>query len=148
MVQCFQTYWERSANSVCVENILIPSCNERNLCLQDCPIWYTLSSRFCSSMDVWNSGSLKKRSWIPLKSFWMHLFFKLWDGWYSFVNGVFPYLWPWGRPFLITYSWKLTESPMYIRWRHGWHHFLSRDARMCNRRRLYSFMIGILCPAS
>ena len=25
MVQCFQTFWERSTNSVCIENILIPS---------------------------------------------------------------------------------------------------------------------------
>ena len=29
--QCFQTYWERSTNSVCIENILIQSCNERNI---------------------------------------------------------------------------------------------------------------------
>ena len=42
MVKSFQTYWERSTNSVCIENILIPSCNERNPCPQDRPSWHKL----------------------------------------------------------------------------------------------------------
>ena len=32
MVQCFQTYWERSTNYVCIENILLASCSGRNSC--------------------------------------------------------------------------------------------------------------------
>ena len=39
----------------------------------------------------------------------------------------------------------LNEGPMYIEWRLGWLHFLSRDTRRCNRRCLRSSMIGILC---
>ena len=37
---------------------------------------------------------------------------------------------------------------MYIQWRLGQPQFLSRDARMCNRRCLHSNMIGMLCTAS
>ena len=62
------------------------------------------SSRSCSIWDARNWGLFKKRWWIPLQCFLMHLFFKLWAWWYSFCFGVFPYLWRWGRPFLITYS--------------------------------------------
>ena len=43
---------------------------------------------------------------------------------------------------------KLREGPMFLEWRLGWLHFLSRVARMCNRRCLRSNMIGILCTAS
>ena len=77
MVQCFQTYWGRSTNFVCIENILIPSCNERNLGLQDHPIWQTSSSQSCSSMAFRKSGSRKKRLWILLKFFLMYLFFPI-----------------------------------------------------------------------
>ena len=73
-VQCFQTYWEKSTNSVCIENILIPSCNGRNPCPQDRPFRYKLLRLdFLSSWNARNSGSFKKRSWIPLKCFLMHL---------------------------------------------------------------------------
>ena len=36
---------------------------------------------------------------------------------------------------------------MYIEWRLGWLHFLSRDARKCNRRCLDSSTTGTLCIA-
>ena len=57
MVQCFQTYWERSTNFVCIENILIPSCNERkSLSVRSSHLIQTSSSRSCSSMAVRTSG--------------------------------------------------------------------------------------------
>ena len=43
----------------------------------------------------------------------MHLFFKLWTRWYSFFSGVFPYLWSWSLPFLITHSGIERRSTVY-----------------------------------
>ena len=60
------------------------------------------SSRSWSSWDAWNSGSLSKRWWIPWKSFLMHLFLKLCAIKWSLRAVVFPYRWPWSRPFLMT----------------------------------------------
>ena len=45
-------------------------------------------------------------------------------------------------------SLELREGPMKIGWRLDWLHFLSRDARRCNRQCLHSSMIGIICTAS
>ena len=42
----------------------------------------------------------------------------------------------------------MREDPAYIQWIFDWPLFLSRDARMCNRRCLRSSMIGMLCTAS
>ena len=42
---------------------------------------------------------------------------------------------------------ELRERPMYIEWRLGWLHFLSRDARKCNRRCLDSSTTTTLCIA-
>ena len=43
----------------------------------------------------------------------MHLFFKVWAWWYYFGCGVFPFLWPWCRPFQSRIL-ELREGPMYI----------------------------------
>ena len=42
----------------------------------------------------------------------------------------------------IILNFELREGPMYIKWRLGWLHFLSRDARRCNRRCLDSNTIS------
>ena len=47
------------------------------------------SSRSCSIIRSRKTWSRKNRSWIPLKRFLMHLFFKLWTRWYS-VSLSFP----------------------------------------------------------
>ena len=142
MVQCFQTSWERSiksTNSVCIENILIPSRNERSLSAKS-SIWIqTSSARSCSSWDARNSGSFNKRSWIPLECLLMHFFFKSRAWWYSFLSGVFPYLWPWSLLNHVVLNWEKVQcilddaSDGFT-----FFHFLSRDARMCNRQCLCS----------
>ena len=50
----------------------------------------------------------------PFKTPLIHLFFKLWARCCSFFSGVFPYLWPWGRPFLIMYSGIERRSNVYF----------------------------------
>ena len=97
---------ERSTNFVCVEkyfDFLILWVNE----ILFCKI-VPFDTNFISIMfehDFAKTLSRKKRLWIPLNFFLMHLFFKLWARWNSFFSEVFPYLWTWSLlPFSITYS--------------------------------------------
>ena len=49
--------------------------------------------------------------------------------------------------FLNDIIFELREGPMYIEWRLDWLHFLSMDARKCNRRCLDSSTTSTLCIA-
>ena len=89
MVLLFQNHWERFTHSFWIG--------------ANSSIWMQTSSvRSCSSWDSRNSGSFKKRSWIPWKRHLMHLFLTLWARCQSPCSGVFPNRWPWGRPSLMT----------------------------------------------
>ena len=90
--QCFQT-WERSTNSVCIDNIRIPSCNVRNPCLQAYPFWYKflhLDHVRSGIHDIQDLARNDRRS-LP-KCFLMHQFFKLWTR--NIISGAFPKLGP------------------------------------------------------
>ena len=113
MVLGLQTYWERSTNFVCIENILIQTFDRWNLALQERPnrdkphhldhvrAWIYENQHLARN----DRGSLWISSW--------HSFFKLWCRWYSFFSGVFPCLWPWGRLFLMMYSGIERRSNLY-----------------------------------
>ena len=102
-VRIFQTYWERSTNSFCIESILLASYDGWNLFAQVRTSGYRPLDFDHVRVEMHEiQDHSKKRSWIPWQCFLMHLFFKLWAWWYSFFCWVLPYLWPWGRPFLIT----------------------------------------------
>ena len=74
----------------------------KSFCASSSILIQTSSSWSCSSWDARNSGSFTKRWWIPSKPLLMHLFLKLWAIWWSLCSVVFPYRWPWGRPFSMT----------------------------------------------
>ena len=54
---------------------------EKSFCASSTILIQNSSSRSCSGWDARYSGYFNKRSWIPLKCFMMHLFFKLWAWW-------------------------------------------------------------------
>ena len=68
--QCFQTYWERSTNSVCIENILLASCNGRILVRKlvhfDTDLFISIMLELgCTKfgIDQKNGASLDNPSW-------------------------------------------------------------------------------------
>ena len=95
----------RSSNFACSGSILLLTHDRCDLVLQEHPMHDKLLHLDCVGSFVHGkTWSRKNRSWIPLKSLFLHLFFKLWAWWYSLFSGSFRYLWPWRLPFLITYS--------------------------------------------
>ena len=148
MVLGLQTYWERSTNFVCIENLLIPSCDERNLCLPDRHIWCKLLHLDHVRAWLYESQDLARNDRGPLwNSSWCISSSNIGlDDTLSFL--VFPISVAMKSSLLNYVLWNLREIPMYIQRHLGWPQFLSRDARMCDRRRLHFNMIGILCNAS
>ena len=74
----------------------------------------TSSSRLCSIIRTRNSWSRKNRSWIPSQSFFLHFFFNWLARYYSLSPGFFPYVWPWGLPFLMAYSGSERRSLVFL----------------------------------
>ena len=111
MVQCFQTYWERSTNSVCIENTRFASCNERNFCPQRRPFWYRpfhLHHVRAMMHEIRNRSNSDRES--IQNATWCISFSNYGLDDILFV-AEFSHLWPWGRPFFITYfgSWEKVQ---------------------------------------
>ena len=74
IVQMFCHYWEKSANSFCIEIVLLALYDVWNLSAQASSILIqTSSSRSCSSWDARNSGSLENAFWrISFSNYGQH----------------------------------------------------------------------------
>ena len=112
LVLLFFLTWGRSTSFACSKSILILTFDKCDLHLQTRPIYDKLfSSRLCWIIRSRKTWYRKNRSWIPLKSIFTHLFFTFYASLFQIMGQVilfllwsFPVLWPWGLPFLITYS--------------------------------------------
>ena len=132
--QCFQTYWERSTNFVCNENILIWTFDRWNLVLQGRPIWYKHLHLDHVRTYIYENHGLEKRSWIPVNFLLIHLFYGP-DDILSFLE--FPWFVAMKFSLFCLRTLELKESPMSFHWNLEWPQFISRNARMCNRRCLH-----------
>ena len=103
IVQMFCHYWEKSTNSFCIESILLASYDVWNLFAQAHPSWYRplhldhvrVEMHEIQDRSQNDGGSLENASWcISFSNYGQH------DD--SLCSVVFPYRWPWGRPFLMT----------------------------------------------
>ena len=97
---------------VCSEHILVLTFDRWNLVLQDRPIYDKHLHLVHDRAYVYEKHDLAKNDhgflWIAS---WCISFPNY--GTDSFFSGAFPYLWPWGLPFLITYSWIERRSNVY-----------------------------------
>ena len=102
--QCVQTFWERSTNFVCFENILILKFDGWNLDLQDRRIKDKHLHLYHVQAYIYENHDLARNDRESLWIFSWCISFSDYGPNDPFLSRVFPYLWPWGLPFLITYS--------------------------------------------
>ena len=120
LVEChLPTCWERSTNCSCSQSILLLTYDRCDLHLQERPIVDKLLHLDCFQSFAHGRHDLARIGHGFLGSPSLCIpFFKLLARKYSLFPGSFPYLWPWGLPFLMTYSgiWKKVQCVFNGTW--------------------------------
>ena len=113
-VQCFQTFWEKSTNSSCIESTLLASFDRWNLSARSCPSWYRplQCDHVRDEMHEIEDLSRNERESLQNSSQCIS-FSKLWATWWSLCSLAFPRRWPWGRPFSMTQFWIERRSNVH-----------------------------------
>ena len=109
----FENYWEKSTNLFCIESNLLASYDGRNLFGQARPSWYRplhfdhvrVEMHEIQDRSQSDGGSFENAFWC--------ISLKLWAIKCSLCFVVFPYRWPWGRPFLMTKFWIERRSNVH-----------------------------------